>query len=335
MADLRLDRQEAELGYLPPACMRCGAPAVCWRQRDFKKSGVSQETKSWVIAPLCAAHKNHWLLRGLAVPLAFVTWLILSCAGSITAGREQAGIAMLVSGVVFVLWIALAAFLHYTSIHARQITATDLVLGGVAPEFIEALEQHRRSSPNQQPAFLAGALARNQVRLTSAEIQNLPAVCMCCGAPATEWRERAYVVRDGLLDVSNFLGMLFALVVLLDAGTTGVGWIGYRRKGRYVQVRVPLCQRHRNHWSRKPLLIVGSGLLLAALFSGALLLVSRDVAGWVCMAAFAAGIVWCWMAIRVNETGIQPLEVRPEALTLSGVSEGFVQAVEQQRQGSR
>lgn len=328
MAELHLDRHEAELGYLPPVCMRCAAPAVCQRQHEFKKSGASQETKSWVIAPLCAAHKNHWLVRGLAVPLALVAWLVLSCAGLISAGRDYAGTAMLGSAAVFVLWIVLAAVLHYTSIHASQISASALVLRGVAPEFIEALEQHRRSPQGKQLVTIEGAaLARNQIRLTRAEIEGgLPAVCICCDTPAIDWRERAYRVPEnpGLSVLTlTTVGMLSALVL-------GVGWISYR-KGPQLRVRVPLCHRHRNHWSRKPLLIIGSGLLLAAIFAGAFQLVPREGAGWVCLAVLVAGIVWCIVAISLIESGVKPMEIRPEALTLKGVSEGFVRAVERQR----
>ncbi len=35
MTTIRLGRYEAETGRLPAVCMRCGAPAVVWKDKKF------------------------------------------------------------------------------------------------------------------------------------------------------------------------------------------------------------------------------------------------------------------------------------------------------------
>lgn len=328
MAELRLDRHEAELGYFPAVCMRCGMPAATQQKQQFRQSGVSQETKSWVIAPLCGAHRHHWRGRAFAVPLVLLGWLVLSCAGLFALGKDNAGVAFILSGVAFLGWIVLAIVLHYTSIHARTITPTDVILRGVAPEFMEALAAHRQSPKAGQPLVLeGGGLARDQIRLTAAELKTeLPRVCLRCGDPATDWRHRAHRVPKSALMASNVAG-----IALL--ATVGVGWISTSR-GELVEYRAPVCRRHRNHWLWRQLGIPLSMLAVPLTGVALVALAPRDYMGWACVASCIVACGWVVFGMYMSESMIQPLEIRAEALTLKGVSEKFVQAMEQRRRES-
>jgi hypothetical protein len=309
--------------------MRGGAEATCQKRKDFKQSGLGQESHSWVIAPLCAGHKNDWLLRGLVVPLTLVVWLILSCAGMISAGKENAGISFLVGIAGFALWIVLSLVLHYTSIHAKRISGSELVLRGVAEEFVQAVQQYRQSPQHGcAPSFPGGGLARNQLRLTRAEIEaQLPPVCMRCGAPAEVWKECAYST-SAETTAGRFLANAFGVITLGVLGA-GLFWHGKRH---VLKVRVPLCGRHSIHWLWRTLAIISGFVALALLGIGVFGLVDRSTQGWVSLASFIGFVIWVPVSIYLHESSIQPLEVRPDAITLKGLSEDFIQAVEKQRQ---
>ncbi|OAI55189.1 hypothetical protein AYO44_00310 [Planctomycetaceae bacterium SCGC AG-212-F19] len=333
MAQVRLERHEAEGGYLPPVCMRCGAEATWQRRQDFKAGNAAgTPVQTWVIAPLCDAHRGHWRIRALAVPLTLIALGIGFCGGMIGAIKTDAGAAtaqiiFLATGTGFIGWVVMSALLHYTSIRLRTFDFDSLELTGVAEEFAEAVAKHRLSPEHEKPLALEGAgSARRQVRLGRHEVNDLPAVCVCCGAPATERVVKTYRGRTQAdTNASSFVGLLSFLVL-------GVGWISSMSVTRASpwNVRLPVCAAHRSYWAHRWLLILGAlGLLVAAVWAGMLL--ADKGAGWVCFGGFLGFLLWYGFTIYVRETMIQPAETTELTLVLKHVSNGFVEAVDRDR----
>jgi hypothetical protein len=327
MAEVELDREEAEGGCLPPVCMRCGPAATCLRQQKFQIGSSGREVKLWVRAPLCPAHRWHWTARSLAVPLLLVALLFASCAGVINVDKEHAGTAMLVCFGGFLLWCVTAAVLHYTSIHLRRITEKGVVLAGVAPAFVAALAAHRLAPNARQPLNLEGAdRLRRTVRLFRQELLVLPPVCMRCGERATGWKEKTYSERKG-----PGLNAPSSLVGLASLAVVGVGWISFRSKRADQRLRAPLCDRHHAHWLLRGLAGVAAFFALPALGVVLLIALPKESTGWGCLATFLGLLLGFTIAVVLHETSIRAVEVTEGSLTLKGVSPLFAQAVEHQR----
>jgi hypothetical protein len=334
---VRLDRHEAENGYLPPVCMRCGAPATCQRRQNFKHSGgEGLVVNTWVVAPLCDAHRGHFSVRRLAVPLVLITLGIGFCGGLFAAVRANADasvaqIIFLAAGIGFLGWIVMSVILHYTQIRLFAFQSGSLELIGVADEFVDAVANHRQSPQHKTPLSLQGVeQSRRQVRLGRGEAESLPAVCICCGDEATHWTQQKFSSRARAeISSSSALGILSFFVL-------GVGWISRNRNTLPSPwyVRLPVCHRHRAYWAWRFWLSLGSFLLLLGLVPVAFALV-RVTGGWACLGLIVGFCLWVSLAIYLQETTIQPYEVTEETLAMKFVSERFVAAVEQRRQKIR
>lgn len=333
MALVRLERHEAEGGYLPAVCMRCGAEATCQRRQDFKAANAAgAPVQTWIIGPLCDAHRGHWRMRALAVPLTLITLGIAFCGGMIGAIKADAGagtaqIIFLVAGIGFIGWVVMSTVLHYTSIRLRTFDFDSLELTGVAEEFAGAVAKHRQSPEHEKPLALEGAgSARRQVRLGRHEVNDLPAVCVCCGAPATDRVVKTYRGRTQAdINASSFVGVLSLLVL-------GVGWVSSSSVTRATpwRVQLPVCAVHRSYWLRRYLVIFGTlGFLVAAVVLGQFL--TEKYVGFVCFGGFLSFLIWCGVAIGVREAMIQAAEATEGSLVLKRVSERFVEVVEQDR----
>jgi hypothetical protein len=332
MARVRLDRPEAENGYLPPVCMRCGAPATCQRRQNFKYSATGTVVNTWIIAPLCNAHRGHFSLRNLAVPLVLIMLGIAFCGSFFAVPHPQgdhtaANVIFVAGGIGFVGWIVMSAVLHYTSIRLRTFEFGSLELAGVAPEFAASLVQHRQSPKHETPLALQGAgKSRRHIRLGRGEADGLPAICICCGEPATDGKETVFRERlNAELNSLTVAGVLSAnlLVGILhrsDRNTLSEPW----------HLRLPVCRRHRSYWAWRHFIMFASFLLLVG---GLFLWVYLNLgsAGWLCVGGFIGFLVWAALAIYLQETMIQPVELTDETLALKFVSERFVDAVEQRR----
>jgi hypothetical protein len=330
MAFVFLTREEAEMGHLPPVCMRCGAAATCLKRKNFKQLGLAGDTESWVIAPLCDAHKYHWMLRRLIVSLTLLGWLIPCCAPSLLMKINVPGMPENIGHVIqagaagFGLWIVLCVVLRYTSIRAKEINSSGLYLAGVDERFGEALEQYRQSpSHSQPPAFTSAVLARNQIRLTRADLETqLPTLCMRCGEPAGFWRELTYNVKEGIDARSTAVGLASLAVI-------GFGWISY--KGPQLRLRVPLCARHSSHWRRRIFAVAFTFPIMVAPLFASFLLLPQEHKVWACSVSLLALVVWFLFAVYLRESSIHATEVSSDALTLKGMCEKFIQAFEEQR----
>ncbi len=160
------------------------------------------------------------------------------------------------------------------------------------------------------------------VRLGRYEVEDydLPRVCMRCGAPAVGYKERRFRWFPPWLIVTFPLGIL-PYIILTEVMT------------RRMAVRVPYCAEHR----RPPLWPIGAYLgILAALITltvGLMVILQGRAAGLICLGGFVAFLAWCMAAAIIGTPGIRPTEITEKSITLKGVSEGFIAALEADRRG--
>lgn len=171
MASVCLDREEVEEEDLPAVCMCCGAPATQHVRKVFSwyppwvlvlllagvipfaivASVLSKRMR--IAAPLCGAHKGHWFRRALLVWLSLLALIVLSIGLIVLVsmanrqlghGGDLSGWVCLGIVVLLVGWIVLVAVQQYTAIRPTEITDLRMTLTSVSPEFVQALQEHRR-----------------------------------------------------------------------------------------------------------------------------------------------------------------------------------------------
>jgi hypothetical protein len=153
MAQIRLDRCEAEHGSLPSLCIVCGHSATYKKRVTFKKSRAGEEFHAVVLAPLCDAHRYHWMIRSAALPLSLIVLLVLGCAGGLALPRDIPGLWLVPGFGAFLAWCGLAFYLHRTSVHATEITQMGVVLTNVSPAFADAAQTQRVAVSGQIQDF--------------------------------------------------------------------------------------------------------------------------------------------------------------------------------------
>jgi hypothetical protein len=109
-----------------------------------------------------------------------------------------------------------------------------------------------------------------------------------------------------------------------------------------MTVSVPLCEKHKHHWLVRTVVgLVGLGLLLILLVFNIVItgMVSNmgddDVTGpllavlWIGLGILF--LAWLITLVAMQNTAIRPNEITDDTITLTGVSEAFVDAVEDAR----
>jgi hypothetical protein len=158
-------------------------------------------------------------------------------------------------------------------------------------------------------------MATVQLRGRTSEKHDLPDVCMRCGAPTT------------LRVTKKFTGVQ-SMHMSVGPWRACSYW--------HATVSAPLCAKHRRHWFWRKLtsfltLLPVPGFLIAEF--AALGNARHPVAEYVwllLLGAFLsllAGVVvtiWLWL------TAIRPREITDRSITLTGVSEAFVRAYEEE-----
>jgi hypothetical protein len=152
----------------------------------------------------------------------------------------------------------------------------------------------------------------------------LPPVCMRCGARATVFQDRTFTWTPQWIGALAFL--LPVCIVLM---------IVLRKR---LTVAVPLCRRHQNHWRWRFWFLLGSAAVvgLAELVGAGLLvaLSARDndpAGGLVCCGCVFLLLGWLITVGILQSTGIRPLDISDHGISLSGVSQRFVDAVYDER----
>lgn len=173
-------------------------------------------------------------------------------------------------------------------------------------------------------------MASIQLGRYEAEEGDLPDVCMCCGAPATERKRRRFVSHP--LWVYMLLPFGYLPYVIVAALLT-----------QDVRCYTLFCPRHKNHWRFRTLivwsafaaivvLIVGGVALAGALFAQLSEPTQNVLFGLLCIGSPLLAFCWLISIPIMQLTEIHVTDVTERRLTLKRVSPAFVQAVRNHRE---
>ena len=148
---------------------------------------------------------------------------------------------------------------------------------------------------------------------------NLPGACMCCGEQATTAVTRKMSWCPSWIAVFIIFGLLpYAILALIMT--------------RKATVIVPLCDEHKNHWSKRTLWILLSALgftmLVIAVFVVLAVLPGRigeEMMPFAAIFAFVLFLVWIVIIAVAQSSVISTKEITNSDILLSGVSENFVE----------
>ena len=169
MATVLIYFDEIDEQALPFVCMKCGRTADLWKTKrfDWEKIGkaalrmlgpVPAGPKLYeVTVPLCRAHRNHWLWRGLfawgvGVPLiAFLLVMVgVIAEGSPALKQSLRGTENILGPLVALdilvllpLWLIGMFILRFITIRPVKVTNKGITFTGVAQAFKERLEAIR------------------------------------------------------------------------------------------------------------------------------------------------------------------------------------------------
>ena len=182
MPEIRLHVHEAN-GELPAVCMYCGEPATttAFKRMHWCPPWVGVlifvgllpyaivasilTRRATVQGPFCDNHKKHWFNRSLLMWGSLFLFGVIGLGGlviGINLPRQQAdsvGPVLCVGGVVlFVAWLAIVIWAQNTGIRPKEITDQEILLTGVAEEFVDAVaevdrERKARRSARQRCAM--------------------------------------------------------------------------------------------------------------------------------------------------------------------------------------
>jgi hypothetical protein len=139
----------------------------------------------------------------------------------------------------------------------------------------------------------------------------LPQVCMRCGAPADLQKRKRFAWRPDWVFYLILVGVLPWLIVHLVLS-------------KYMTVYVPLCNQHKNHWLIRTMIALGGlAVVLGSLAVGIVLLkwAGNELLGaFVCIGALF-GLIFIFEILR--SSSIRPSEITDRRITLTGVAEEF------------
>jgi hypothetical protein len=152
----------------------------------------------------------------------------------------------------------------------------------------------------------------------------LPDVCMRCGAPATTFKKKQFAWHPPWVVITILAGLLVYVILALV--------LTQRRT-----VAVPLCDRHRHHWLMRGLLIVFSLVGALVLGIGTLVAGSALAQGPNQDAFIGIGVVvllggllaWIVLVAVAQHTAIRPTKIDHRETALANVSRDFVNAYQE------
>jgi hypothetical protein len=160
------------------------------------------------------------------------------------------------------------------------------------------------------------------VRLGRYEIEEYdpPDVCMKCGARSTVVVRRTFAWSPPWIIITILAGLLiYAILAMVMT--------------KRMNVKVPLCQEHKGHWTMRTLSIL-LGFLGILVFVGLAIFLSSeesDLATPVWLLVVALLLAWLVLVIVFQYTAIRPTEITDRSITLTGVSEGYIEALREER----
>ena len=159
-------------------------------------------------------------------------------------------------------------------------------------------------------------MATVRLGLYELEEYDLPRVCMCCGAPTRYAKTKKFQWFPPWAFL--LLGVLGALIF-----------------SKRATVDIPLCDRHKWHWGIRTAIALVGILILVGLGIGVALVASenQDLAPYLVIPLLLVFVGWLVLLIYLGVTTIRPTEITDKSITLKGVSEEFVDALEEARRG--
>jgi hypothetical protein len=166
-----------------------------------------------------------------------------------------------------------------------------------------------------------------QVKMGRYEVEKreLPGVCARCGQPTRYYKTKNFSWYPPWIGITILIALpVFLILALVMTKRMTVG--------------VPLCDKHKYHWGVR-LAIILLGLLaviligVGALVLGGMISDSDKDTGATIMGLGMAGagvlfLVWLITVVVVQSTAIRPTEITDTSITLTGLSDAFVEAVE-------
>lgn len=173
-------------------------------------------------------------------------------------------------------------------------------------------------------------MATVKLDLDRLRTKDLPDCCMRCGADAELRVEKRFSWHPPWVFALILCALLPYIIVAMIL-----------RKS--VNVPVPLCQRHRGHWTTRDLVIwVGFGLI-AVLF-GVTVKIARILedqfpkgapsgswGAFVFMGVLILGVLWLIIAMILQARTIKPTLIDEDDIELTNVSSEFVEALKERR----
>lgn len=157
----------------------------------------------------------------------------------------------------------------------------------------------------------------------------LPPVCMCCGEPASDTKQRTMTWCPPWVGILILAGLL-PYVIIASVMT------------KRTTVQVPLCDQHQGHWFNRTLLMWGSFFLFGIIGVAGLVLGLNLQKGdqdavmpFVCIGCAVLLVAWIIIAVVCQNTAIRPREISTYEITLTGVCSEFIDAVEDARVARR
>ncbi|MCA9062369.1 MAG: serine/threonine protein kinase [Planctomycetaceae bacterium] len=182
-------------------------------------------------------------------------------------------------------------------------------------------------SPGGEPlgAAVGGSDGDSYVTLPMAMINqdNLPNVCLVCGAPTQRRQSKEFHYTSDLSGVLIFLGIVlfFPIGIVLAIVLT-----------RKARISCPVCPTHRHHWLHMNLfagvgwILIPIGLGIGLYFGG--YPSSGDRSPWVLIPCLLVSVaMYVLPLIWFGITRVAVEEIRKDAVTLKRVSAGFARAV--------
>jgi hypothetical protein len=162
------------------------------------------------------------------------------------------------------------------------------------------------------------------IRITEFEaLEELPAVCMQCGAPATVWKSNKFAWTPSWVLILVLCGLLPLLIVYLIVN-------------KRMKVVVPFCDEHQDHFARRRRFVAVGLFCISCLGVGAIIAVSQlpngpDLTGYLCGGGAVIALVWLIWAAVVTSSGIRPSQITDYDITLTNVSREFKEALNEDR----
>jgi hypothetical protein len=162
------------------------------------------------------------------------------------------------------------------------------------------------------------------LRLGRYEIEHYdpPPVCMRCGARSVVCKEHRFQWSPPWVYILLFLGVIpYAIVASATM--------------KRINVPVPLCERHKWHWGGRTALVLVGLLAMVVLVLGGIALAGEDD-GFGPIVFLPIGLlflVWIVSAVVLGATAIKPREITDKSITLSGVSQEYIDALNEARRG--